>query len=181
VGNAPDFDGRADVTVNGPTYFRVPILGGAFGYFCGRITGCTGEVHCNGGAPADVLVEQDSAGSGRQNNPVVTTTGLGPDGGPGAVLLTCDLSTIQVNPPEPDCTNVAYPADQPTVFTTGLMTARFQDAHATIGTGEIAASGEPFACAQWEAAGGPGAVVGAFLTEEAPQAGDTANLLLFRE
>jgi virginiamycin B lyase len=178
---APDVDGHAAVSVAGPTYFRVPILGGSFGYLCGRITSCTGEVACSGGVPADVLVEQDSQGSGLQGEPPVTTTGLGAAGPPGTVQLTCGLSTIQVDPPEPDCATQAYPPDQPTVFTTGLVTARFLNAHATIGTGEIAATGEPFDCAEWAASPGPGALLGAFLQEEAPQAGDTANLLLFHE
>jgi len=181
VGDAPGFDGSANVTVSGPTYFRVPILGGAFGYFCGRITSCTGQVYCNGGASAGVLVEQDSAGAGKQGNPVITTTDLGPDGGPGTVILSCAMSTIQVNPPAPDCTTRTYPPDQPTAFTTGAITGRFLNAHATIGTGEITSAGENFVCAQWSTSPGAGALAGVFLTEEAPQAGDTANILLFSE
>ncbi len=47
--DAPAIDGIANVSVAGPVYFRVPILGGAFGYFCGRITSCTGHVYCRGG------------------------------------------------------------------------------------------------------------------------------------
>jgi cysteine-rich repeat protein len=179
VAGVPGFDGSAGVDLSGPTYFRVPILGGAFGYFCGRITSCTGQVYCRGGVPADVLVEQDSAGSGRQGNPVVTTTGLGSDGGPGTVVLTCGMATRQVSPPAPDCSTVSYPADLPTVFTTGSLTARFLNAHATIGTGEITSAGENFLCADWSTEDGPGAVVGAFLTEEAAQAGDTAQILRF--
>jgi hypothetical protein len=181
VGDAPGFDGSAAVTVSGPTYFRIPILGGAFGYFCGRITACSGAILCNGGAAAGVLVERDSAGPGQQGNPAFTTTGLGVDGGPGTMVLTCDLSTIQVNPPTPDCSSQTYPADQPTVFTTGPITARFLNAHATIGSGEITASGANFVCAQWSTEDGAGALAGAFLIEEFPQAGDTANLLLFSD
>jgi hypothetical protein len=181
VGDAPGFDGVANVSVSGPTYFSVPILGGAFGYFCGRITSCTGQVYCNGGAPVGVLVEQDSAGAGKQNNPVMTTTGLGGDGGSGAVLLNCDLSTIQVNPPAPDCTTQSYPPDQPTAFTTGSITGRFLNAHATIGTGQITSAGENFVCPQWSTSPGAGALAGVFLTEEDSQAGDTANILLFSE
>ena len=180
VAGPPAYDGSAAVTVSGPTYYEVPILGGAFGYFCGRITSCTGTVYCNGGVPSGVLVEQDSAGAGLQGNPVVTTTGLGPDGGPGTVLLTCNMSTLQVNPPEPDCSTKTYPADQPTAFTTGSITARFDNAHATIGTGEISGAGANFLCSEWSTLG-TGALAGAFLIEEAPQAGDTANLLRMSE
>ena len=115
-----------------------------------------------------------------QGNPVVTTTGLGPDGGPGTVVLTCNMSTLQVNPPEPDCSTKTYPADQPTAFTTGSITARFDNAHATIGTGEISGAGANFLCSQWSTPG-TGALAGAFLIEEAPQAGDTANLLRMSE
>jgi cysteine-rich repeat protein len=180
VAGAPTYDGSAGVTVSGPTYFEVPILGGAFGYFCGRLTSCTGTVYCNGGMPSGVLVEQDSAGQGKQNNPVVTTTGLGPDGGPGTVVLTCNMSTLQVNPPEPDCSTKTYPADQPTAFTTGPITARFLNAYAQIGTGQISGQGANFVCSQWSTPG-TGALAGAFLIEQAPQAGDTANLLRISE
>jgi virginiamycin B lyase len=177
VAGAPGFDGAAAVDVAGPTYFQVPILGGAFGYLCARLTSCTGHVWCNGGVAAGVLVEQDSAGPGVQGNPVVTTTGLGADGGPGTVVLTCGMATVQLNPPAPDCATVAYPSDQPTVFTTGAITARFLNAHATVGTGQITTGGAPVDCAQWTTEDGPGAIAGAFLVEEAPQAGDTANVL----
>ena len=44
---------------------------------------------------------------------VTTTTGLGSAGGPGTVALTCAQSTIQVNPPAPDCTTQTFPADRP--------------------------------------------------------------------
>lgn len=181
VGDAPDYDGSAGVSVSGPTYFRVPILGGAFGYFCGRITSCAGEIACNGGLSADVLVEQDSAGPGIQGHPVVTTTGLGPDGGAGTVVLTCGMSTVQLNPPPPDCSTASYPPDQPTVFTTGALTARFLNAHATIGSGAITGSGENFVCSEWSIEGSAGALAGAFLVEESAQAGDTANLVRFSE
>jgi cysteine-rich repeat protein len=179
VGDAPATDGSAAVTVDGPTYFRVPILGGAFGYFCGRMTSCSGQVFCNGGAPAGVLVEQDSAGSGVQGNPLSITTGLGSDGGPGTMLLNCELSTLLVNPPEPNCAIQIYPSDQPSPFTTGPITARFLNAHATIGSGEITFAGANFSCTQWSDASGPGTLAGPFLVEEFPQAGDTANLLVF--
>jgi cysteine-rich repeat protein len=175
VGGTPEADGSATVGVTGPLYFRVPILGGSFGYFCGRITSCTGHVYCNGGPPADVLVEQDSAGPGRQGNPISTTTGLGPSGGPGTVVLACDQSTIQVNPPTPDCTTQTYPADQPFVYTTGSVTGHFLNGDPRIGNGQITISGEAFECSQWSTEDGPGILVGSFLQEADPQAGDTAN------
>jgi virginiamycin B lyase len=182
VGAAPGSDGSASVTVSGPTYLRVPILGGSFGYLCGRIASCDGQVLCNGGGPADFLVEQDSAGAGVQGNPVVTTPVLpGPDAGPGSLVLLCGMATQQVSPPAPDCSTITYPPDQQTAFTTGSLTARFLNAHATIGTGELSSAGENFVCAQWSTSPGPGALVGAFLTEEAPQAGDTTNLLRLSE
>jgi hypothetical protein len=134
-------------------------------------------VYCSGGAPAGVLVEQDSAGAGIQGNPVVTTTGLGSDAGPGTVVLACAMATRQVNPPAPDCSMLAYPPDLPTAFTTGSLTARFVNAHATIGTGEVTSAGENFVCSAWSMEDGPGALLGAFLQEEAPQAGDTAQIL----
>ena len=97
------------------------------------------------------------------------------------MILTCAMSTKQVNPPAPDCSTQTYPPDQPTAFTTGAITARFLNAHATIGSGEIASAGENLRCSQWSTEDGPGASAGAFLLEEASQAGDTANLLLFSE
>ncbi len=173
--DAPDAAGSATVSVAGPVYFSIPILDGAFGYFCGRISSCTGHVYCNGGPPADVLVEQDSAGPGRQGNPVITTTGLGSDSGPGTVVLTCDQSTIQVSPPAPDCTTQAYPADQPLVYTSGSVTGDYLNGDPRIGNGQITVAGEPFVCAQWTIEDGPGILAGSFLQEADPQAGDTAN------
>jgi cysteine-rich repeat protein len=177
VGGAPDFDGQAAVTVAGPTYLRVPILGGSFGYFCARLTSCTGFAHCNGGTPAGVLLEQDSAGPGTQGNPIVVTTGLGDDGGPGTVLLTCGQSTVQVDPPAPDCSTVSYPPDVTTPYTTGAITGRLLNPYAQIGTAEISVAGETFDCAQWASEDGAGVLAGAFLQESAPQAGDVANAL----
>ena len=131
----------ATVTVSGPAYFSVPILGGAFGYFCVRITSCTGHVYCNGGTPVGVLVEQDSAGPGLQGNPVVTTTGLGANGAAGTVVLTCDQSFIQVQSagsrlPEPDLS---------TRSVVGLHDRfgdrRIPERRSTIGTGQITVVG----------------------------------------
>jgi hypothetical protein len=48
----------------GSGLLRVPILGGSFGYFCGRLTSCTGEVYCNGG-PAGVLIYTTGSTTGR--------------------------------------------------------------------------------------------------------------------
>jgi hypothetical protein len=87
------------------------------------------------------------------------------------------MATRQVAPPAPDCTTLAYPPDLPTTFTTASLTARFVNAHATIGTGSITSAGESFVCSAWATEDGPGALVGAFLQEEAPQAGDTAQIL----
>ena len=132
-----------------------------------------------GGTAADALVEQDSGGPGKQNNPIVTTTGLGAGGAPGTVVLTCDQSTIQLSPPAPNCATVTYPADQPFVYTTGSVTGRFSNGDPRIGTGQITVTGEPFACAQWSTGDGPGVLVGSFLQEADPNAGDTANGLRF--
>ena len=116
VGDVPGFDGSANVSVSGPTYFRVPLLGGAYGYFCGRITACTGQVFCNGGMPAGVLVQQDSAGAGKQGNrsshhhgPAPTAAGHGD-----SQLLNVDA----VGPKAAPCPTArqTYPPDQPTVF-----------------------------------------------------------------
>jgi cysteine-rich repeat protein len=181
VAGAPDFSGKATVTVAGPLYFRVPILGGSFGYFCGRLTSCSGFVYCNGGAADGVLVEQDSGGQAETGNPIVVTTGLGDDGGPGTVLLTCEQSTIQVSPPAPDCATRTYPPDVVTPYTTGAITGRLLNPYAQIGTGEIAIAGEPFVCSQWTTADGAGVLAGAFLQENAPQAGDVANALRLQD
>ena len=54
--------------------------------------------------------------------------------------------------------------------------AKFLNGDARIGTGEIAVSGENFVCAAWNAEHSPGQLAGPFLQENAPQAGDTANV-----
>jgi len=93
------------------------------------------------------------------------------------VLLTCNQSTIQVSAQTSDCTTPSYPPDVVTPYTTGAITGRLLNPYAQIGTGEIAIAGEPFACSQWTAADGAGVLAGAFLQENAPQAGDVANAL----
>jgi cysteine-rich repeat protein len=175
VGGAPDADGIAPASVSGPVYYRGPILGGSFGNLCIRLTACTGFVDCDGGTPVGVEVVQDSAGPGRQGNPVVTTTGLGGDGGAGAVELACQQSVVQAAPSVTDCTSVAYPADQDVIYTTGSASGRYLNGNPLIGSGAIAVAGERFDCATWALEDGPGKLATIFLMEEDPQAGDTAN------
>jgi len=175
TGDVPDADGVAALVVPGPVFYRGPILGGAFGNLCIRVTSCTGFVDCDGGTPVDVDVVQDSAGPGVQGNPIVTTTGLGADGGPGAVELSCQQSVVQVGPTVTDCGTVNYPPDQLAVYTTGAVSGHYLNGHPLIGTGAIAVSGEAFSCASWNVEDGPGQLAVSFLLEEDPQAGDTAN------
>ena len=178
VGGVPGPDGIASVSLAGPVYYIAPILGGSFGFICVRLTSCTGIVDCNGGTPVGVSVEQDSAGPGRQNNPKTTETGLGVDGGPGAVLLSCNQALVQSSPPRPDCSAIAYPADDTTVYTTGETEAHYLNGDPRIGTGALQVSGERFDCSAWTTENGPGKLAGAFLMEADPQAGDTANVNL---
>src|SRR6185295_2252018 len=138
-------------TVAGPIHYRAPILGGAFGNFCVRIGSCTGVVDCDGGTAADTEVVQDSAGPGRQGNPTMTTTGLGADAGPGTVVLTCAQTVVQTAPDQADCTVASYPPEQTTVYTTGSIEGHYLNGDPRIGTGRIAISGSPFACADWSA------------------------------
>ncbi len=175
VAGAPGADGVAPVTVTGPAFYRAPILGGSFGNFCVRITSCAGIVDCTGGTAVDALVVQDSAGAGVQQRPKVTTTGLGGDGGPGAVLLTCQQSFVQTPPSGIDCAAQAYPADEPMPYTTGHVEGRFDAAAALIGPGRLVVGGESFSCPAWTVEDGPGKLAATTLIEDAPQAGDTVN------
>src|SRR5205823_12548859 len=111
VGGAPGPDGVAPVTVSGPAYYTGPILGGAFGTLCFRVTSCTGIVDCVGGTAVGVQLVQDSAGPGLQNNPVLATTGPGGAGGPGAVRPTCQQSFGQLPPGPADCPTAPHPPD----------------------------------------------------------------------
>jgi cysteine-rich repeat protein len=175
VGGTPGTDGIAPVTVTGPTIYTGPILGGSFGTLCFPVTSCTGSVDCNGGMFVGVEIVQDSAGPGKQNNPVQATTGLGGDGGAGAVLLACQQSFVQLPPGPADCTTAAYPPDQTFYYTTGQVEGHFLNANPRVGTGEISVAGTDFSCASWSTGIGPGRLASAFLVEEDPQAGDTAN------
>jgi cysteine-rich repeat protein len=175
VGGSPGTDGVAPVTLSGPVYYTGPILGGAFGTLCFRLTSCTGIVDCDGGTAVGVQVVQDSAGPGLQGSPIVTTTGLGGDGGPGAVLLSCQQSFVQLPPGPADCTTVSYPPDQTTSYTTGQDEGHFINGNPRVGTGEISITGENFTCSTWSVESGPGRLATVFLVEEDPQAGDTAN------
>ena len=178
VGGAPGADGIAPVTVSGPVFYAGPILGGAYGTLCFRVTACSGMVDCNGATPVGVELSQDSAGPGLQGNPVQTTTGLGPAGGPGAVLLTCQQSFVQLPPGPADCATVTYPPDRTTYYTTGQVEGHFVNGDPRIGTGELAIGGENFSCGAWSTEGGPGKLAQGFLVEDDPQAGDTANVNL---
>jgi virginiamycin B lyase len=181
VGGQPGADGVAPVAVAGPSVYVGPILNGAFGTLCFRLDGCTGSVDCDGGTPVDVQVAQDSAGPGLQGNPAQTTTGLGADGGPGAVLLSCQQSFVQMPPGPVDCASAPYPPDQTVAYTTGAVDAHFLNANPLIGTGAMQVSGAPFSCAAWSTSGSAGALATGFLVEQDPQAGDTANANVLRE
>src|SRR4029453_4816016 len=135
----------------------------------------TGSIDCDGGMPVGVQLVQDSAGPGLQNNPVQATSGIGGDGGPGAVLLACQHSFVQLPPGPVDCAAVSYPPDQTAYYTTGQLEGHFLNGNPLIGTGEISVSGQNVSCAAWSVEDGPGVLATGFLVEEDPQAGDTAN------
>jgi cysteine-rich repeat protein len=175
VAGAPGTDGVATVTMSGPIYYDGPILGGAFGTLCFRVTSCTGIVDCDGGTAVDATEVQDSAGPGTQGNAPVITTGLGANGGPGAVQLTCQQSFVQLPAGESDCTTAAYPPDAPAIYTTGTSEGHFLNGDPRIGNGEISVSGENFQCSTWSTEDGPGELANIFLIENDPEAGDTAN------
>jgi cysteine-rich repeat protein len=175
VGGAPGIDGVAPVTVTGPLVYSGPILGGSFGTLCFRISSCTGVVDCDGGTAVGVSLVQDSAGPGTQGNPVVVQTGLGADGGPGAALLTCKQSFVQLPPGQSDCTTASYPPESDAVYTTGTVDAHYLNGAPQIGSGAISVTGENLSCAAWTVEDGPGKLATAFLVENDPNAGDTAN------
>jgi cysteine-rich repeat protein len=182
VAGTPGPDGVAPVTVAGPVYYTGPILGGAFGTLCFRVTSCTGIVDCLGTTPVGVHLVEDSAGPGLQGNPVQTTVGLGGPGGPGAVLLECQQAFVQLPAgAAADCTTVSYPPDQTAYYTTGQVDGFFLNGNPRIGTGEIALAGQDFSCAAWSTEHGPGELADGFLVEEDPEAGDTANVNLLAD
>jgi cysteine-rich repeat protein len=179
VAGAPTPDGVASLTVTGPIHVRAAILGGTFGYMCVRIGSCTGIVDCTGGTPVGAGTVKDSAGPGRQDNPTVVTTGLGGDGGPGAVLLTCAQAVVQVPAGgDSDCSAHVYPPDETVAYTTGQGEGHFVNGDSRVGSGEIALSGERFGCTFWTAEDGSGKLAGVFLMEADPIVGDTANVCL---
>ncbi len=144
---------------------------------CFNISSCSGSVDCNGGTAVGVQVIRDSEGPGTQGNPPVTTTGLGPDAGPGAVELSCGQAFFQIPGGQgDDCTIQTYPPETTVVYTTGQTEGRWLNADARIGTGQISFSGENFVCEDWTIEDGPGALAGTFMIENFPQAGDTANI-----
>ncbi len=176
VAGAPAANGVAPVTVAGPVHLRAPLLGGSFGNLCVRIASCTGIVDCAGAGAVGVELVQDSAGPGAQGNPWMTTTGLGDPGGPGSVLLECAQAIVQVGPTVTDCGAVPYPPDRTVTYTTGHTEAYYLNGDPRIGTGRIAIDGERFDCGAWTVENGRGQLAGAFLIENDPQAGDTANV-----
>jgi cysteine-rich repeat protein len=172
---APGTDGIASISLDNPVLYTGPILGGAFGTLCFRISSCSGSIDCDGGSAVGVQLTQDSAGPGLQGNPVQATTGLGGDAGPGAVLLACQQSFVQLPPGSSDCVHAAYPPDSTAYYTTGGLEEHFLNANPRVGTGEISLAGQSFSCTNWSTEDGPGQLATGFLVEEDPQAGDTAN------
>ncbi len=177
TGDAPTPDGETTLRVTGPIHYRAAILGGSFGYMCFRISSCTGTIDCTGGTAVGVSVEQDSGGPGVQNNPTLTSVGLGDDAGPGAVTLSCEQAFFQIPGGQgDDCLAQTYPPEQTIVYTSGETEGYFLNADVKVGTGAIAFQGENFSCADWSQEDGPGKLAGTFLLEADPLAGDTANV-----
>lgn len=177
VATAPDEEGMASVSVSGPVYYSAAILGGQFGYLCVRIDSCAGFVDCDGGTAVDVQVMQDSMGPGVNGGPVQITTGLGTDGGPGAMELRCQQAANQLAPGAgSDCLHASYPPAQEVVYTTGTTHAGFTNGAPKIGTGMITQKGENFSCVAWTTENGPGKLAGASVFEETDQVGDVANV-----
>jgi virginiamycin B lyase len=177
VAGTPDDQGVAPLSVTGPVYYSAGILGGQFGTFCVRVDSCTGFVDCDGGTPVEVQVTQDSKGPGLNGGPVQITTGLGADGGPGAVELRCQQAINQIPASaNGDCVNASYPAPIEVVYTTGKTQAGFINGAPKIGTGSIMQHGENFSCVAWKTEDGPGQLAGAYLFEEIEEVGDDAQV-----
>lgn len=176
VAGAPNDSGVATLSVAGPVYYAAAILNGTFGYLCVRIDSCEGYVDCDGGTAVDTRAIKDSVGPGIQGEPVMLSTGLGVDGGPGAVELRCQQTFVQLRPGAgSNCAAATYPPPELVVYTTGMAEASFLNGHPKVGNGAITASGENLDCASWTVENGPGQLVGTYLAEENPQAGDVAN------
>ncbi len=177
VAGLPNANGIADVSVDGPVYYSAAILGGTFGHLCVRVDSCAGFVDCDGGTAVDTRAVKDSVGVGVQGEPVMLSTGVGADGGPGAVELRCPQTFVQLEPGAgSDCLGIAYPPTELVVYTTGMAEASFLNGQPKVGDGVISASGENFDCAAWTTEDGTGQLVGTYLVEENPQAGDVANV-----
>jgi cysteine-rich repeat protein len=182
VAGALDAQGLAPLAVDGPVYYAAAILGGQFGTLCARIDSCAGFVDCDGGSAVDTLMVQDSNGPGRNGLPIMVTTNLGEDGGRGAVQLDCTQAIVQLSAVQGnDCRAAEYPPAGRMVYTTGGAEAVFVNGAPKIGSGAIAAGGEPFDCPSWQVTDGPGKLAATFLVEEDPQAGDTANVVVLED
>ena len=176
IGGVIDANGVARLAVDGPVVYSAGILGGQFGTFCVRVDSCAGFVDCDGGSAVDVLQVQDSNGPGVNALPGMISAEQGEAAPPGAVSLDCQQSFVQLEPGEgDDCLAAAYPASERVVYTTGRAEALFVNGNPKIGTAAIELTGEPFICASWQTRDGAGQLVGTFLVEEDPRAGDLAN------
>jgi cysteine-rich repeat protein len=176
IGGVIDANGVARLAVDGPVVYSAGILGGQFGTFCVRVDSCVGFVDCDGGSAVDVLQVQDSNGPGVNALPGMISAEQGEAAPPGAVSLDCQQSFVQLEPGEgDDCLAAAYPASERVVYTTGRAEALFVNGNPKIGTAAIELTGEPFVCASWQTRDGAGQLVGTFLVEEDPRAGDVAN------
>ncbi len=175
-------DGTAALSVSGPVYFSSDILGGTFGFYCVRLDSCSGFIDCDGGSAVDVVVAQDSNGPGSNGLAVQITRGQGDAGPAGSVELSCQQTFVQLAPGEgSDCAGATYPPVQEVVYTTGSGEGFFINAAPKVGSGAIDAAGAPFECGTWTVEDGPGRLVGVFLVEDEPQAGDVANVSVLED
>ena len=114
--------------------------------------------------------------SGLDGNPVMLTTGLGEAGPAGTVLLECEQAFVQLlTGQDDDCLLATYPPASRVAYTTGRADAYFTTANPKVGNATLSLAGEPFVCGAWPREDGAGQLVGTFLVEEDPQAGDIAN------
>lgn len=172
-------DGTAPVSIDGPVYYSSDILGGTFGFYCVRVDSCTGFIDCDGGTPVDVVVVQDSNGSGSNGLPVRITIGQGESGLPGSLQLSCQQTFVQLQPGAgSDCANATYPVAGEVVYTTGTVEGFFLNGAPKVGSGAIVGAGERFECGSWTVEDGRGVLASVFLVENDSQAGDVANLTL---
>ena len=190
----PDANGVASLTLGAASYLGVKDIGGGFNCFKIEPEATAGKIDCDGGTPVNVLLTQDSGGTGPETGPPVLSVEQGPPGAAGDAYLPVKVTAVSCGGPQP--TPNGCPGGTPTsadqcaakvdfakggtydtALTTGRATGQVTNSRQG-GTVTNDGQGVAFSCTTWSS-NGPGTLVMPVIGLDIAAAGniDTVNVL----